>query len=1156
MNNHLKNIQTIIIKSDIEGVIHLNNTIDSILLNEKKVYVFENNMIKYNKEIYLTLYDKNKEKNFNIEIFTFGINYNIKYINTNSRKDYMNSIKIDNCNKFNGLIGVYNNLEKLIFSIDIIQGDAEIYIKNSINELNDFINLNKSLNNLYTYPSIYESYYDFIQIKCTKPSEINFNFYDIHSSNEIEIKYGMNILLFIENKKTINYIIKDELQILNDKIKYRFELVVSKYYNKRVKYVLGENEYELNIKNPFIQNNENIKDKNLSISSIEGDIYIFLFIGLNNNDIKYYSNILKKELLEKKYNVFTYSDNQLNSSNFSSIYIINQGNIKKNICFSYLYNNIEYIFPKNNINCFEIKENEFFAIPFDNPKIGQNNKNEQFFYVVYFDDTLNLICDYSYFTYNEIYNNQLNIISFSSDEKYKILYFNYENIGNILLKFDEKLDEGTKFYLYYEKENIHFNSIDFDGNIILNKNINNLNQFLFSVSQTNFYFILFNDKGMNNKKLLLIGTEIPFEIPMNNITYLKYYTSSEKQYSLNYKINKISQNIYLNIQWTIEDSKSNCSIIIYMNNIEESIYQSEQQTDFSYFIPLEPNIEYKLLFNIFSYINDAKIDLLFNFNEKSNIISFIKDEIITLPIISNQIIYLIQPIKSYSINEYINYLIPDININIKIMIKYFDNKKENEIIEQINSIKEYDKILEKDYCEQKLCYYLNKKSNDNQNYLLAKIDLQILSNLNEKQIFTIQKNYIPLEIKSSKSFEMEKYSKKLFKFNYNSILINQSIIIYSNNENSIYIKNNKYNFISGKKLYVINKEMIFNEIIYELSNNNDDYKVNIEYIPKDKIIYYKNSENRKTISNYRIKINECQKDYYYYGVFNKTIDEIIYVEVAYGDSKIYSIENSKFSSINELYNFNNIDNELSYPKLINSEYDILQFTCTQPSLINIYYYDYQIEEITLNYGDSYGIYIKKGIKKIKIRNNSEIYNNSFPFEIKLIYSNKKSKNARIKFNKNTYQLENKNNLIRNINEKILDNEIELESYNEDALVLIKIGLNESLYTYIKEEKKEIIPDKNYTIILYPKNNEKEKYISSTIIIENIKPFNSGKICLSEGFNGKKYIEIPQNKDCISFNKGEKISFNTPYPYKDTISLRRLNEDYDNYFYFLIDMYFY
>ncbi len=41
--------------------------------------------------------------------------------------------------------------------------------------------------------------------------------------------------------------------------------------------------------------------------------------------------------------------------------------------------------------------------------------------------------------------------------------------------------------------------------------------------------------------------------------------------------------------------------------------------------------------------------------------------------------------------------------------------------------------------------------------------------------------------------------------------------------------------------------MIFNTIIFELFNNNEDYKVNIEYIPKDKILYYKSSENRNTI---------------------------------------------------------------------------------------------------------------------------------------------------------------------------------------------------------------------------------------------------------------------------------------------------------------------
>jgi len=1144
-----KNSHTIIIKSDIEGVIYLNNSHDLYLLNGKKVYVFTRNNLKNISEIYLSLHDKNKEKEFKIEILTLNNNFDIQYFNFNTKQDNSKIIKIEKNNKFKGFISLYNISEKVILYVDIIKGDPIIYYKNSINDLNEFLTLNKSSNNLYVYPSIYESNYDFIQIECSKYSEIKFIFYEIFP-NEIELKFGISIPLFIENKKTMNYIIKDESEILNKKIKYRIELIPSEYYSKSSKVIFGDINYEINDKNKYIQNiSENFKEKSFNINSIEGDILLFLSIGINNEDINYYSNAQFNKQLEEKYNIFSYSNEKLNSSNYSNIHIMNKGKIKKKICYSFLFNNFEYIFPRSENNCNELNENEHLSIIFDNPKMEKNNKNEQFFYIVYVEDPLNLIFDYSYITYNEIYNNQLNNISFSADKKYEMFYFNYENIGDILLKFDEKLDEGTKFYLYYEKEKIIFNSNNFGGDIILSKNINNLNQFLFSVTQTNFYFIIFNDKGINNKKFLLIGNEIMYEIS-NSQTYLNYYTSNQKQYSLNYKINKVLENVYLNIQWKIEDSKSNCSIIIYNNNIKEPIYQSTQKTDFSDFIPLEPNIEYKLLFNVFSYINDAKIDLLFNFNEKSNIISFIKDEIISLPIISNQIIYLIQPIKSYSLNENINYAISDINIDIKVMIKFFDKSTEKEIINEINSIKEYDKILEKDNCEEKICYYLNKKIDNAHNYLLIKIDLKSLSNLYEKNsIFTIQKHYIPLEIKSSISYEMEKYSKKLFKFNYDSVLINQTIIIYSNNENSISIvNNNKYGFSSGKKLYVINKEMTFNNMIFQIYNDKEDYKVNIEYISKDKIIYYRSNENRNKISNYRIKINDCQKENYYYGAFNKKNDEIIYVEVVYGDSKIYSIESSKISSINDLYNFNKIDNELSYPKLIKNEYDILQFVCTQPSLINIYYYDYQIKEIILNYGDSYGIYIKNGIKKIKIRKDSEIYNNSFSFEIKLIYSNKKTKNARIRFNNKNYNLENKNDLIRDINEKISDEEIELESYNEDTLILIKIGLNKTLSTYIKEEKKEIIPDKNYIIILYPKNNEQNKYISSIIIIENIKPFNSGKICLSEGFNGEKYIELPQNKDCISLNKGEKISFNTPYPYKDKVSLRRLNEDYDNYFY--------
>ena len=70
---------------------------------------------------------------------------------------------------------------------------------------------------------------------------------------------------------------------------------------------------------------------------------------------------------------------------------------------------------------------------------------------------------------------------------------------------------------------------------------------------------------------------------------------------------------------------------------------------------------------------------------------------------------------------------------------------------------------------------------------------------------------------------MEKFSKKLIKFNYDSILINQTIIIFSNDTNSISIINND-DFISGKQLYVINRQLIFNDINCVFNNNFDIIK--------------------------------------------------------------------------------------------------------------------------------------------------------------------------------------------------------------------------------------------------------------------------------------------------------------------------------------------
>ena len=210
---------------------------------------------------------------------------------------------------------------------------------------------------------------------------------------------------------------------------------------------------------------------------------------------------------------------------------------------------------------------------------------------------------------------------------------------------------------------------------------------------------------------------------------------------------------------------------------------------------LQPNIEYKILFNVFSEIEDIRIDLFFNFDENSNKFSLIKDDIHSLPIISEQIIYLIYPIKSYSINENMNYAISKLDIKITIMVKYFETSSEKEIMDDIDT--KYDKTLSKGDCENNFCYYLNKKENNKQNYLLTKIDIEQsdTSNFIKFNIFTIKKIYSFVVISSSVSYEMEKFSKKLIKFNYDSILINQTIIIFSNEINSISIINND-DFIS------------------------------------------------------------------------------------------------------------------------------------------------------------------------------------------------------------------------------------------------------------------------------------------------------------------------------------------------------------------------
>ena len=110
-----------------------------------------------------------------------------------------------------------------------------------------------------------------------------------------------------------------------------------------------------------------------------------------------------------------------------------------------------------------------------------------------------------------------------------------------------------------------------------------------------------------------------------------------------------------------------------------------------------------------------------------------------------------------------NYAISKLDIKITIMVKYFETSSEKEIIDNIDTITKYDKTLSKGDCENNFCYYLNKKENNIQNYLLAKIEIKQpdISNYIKFNTLRVKKVYTPVIISSSVSYEMEHFSKKI-----------------------------------------------------------------------------------------------------------------------------------------------------------------------------------------------------------------------------------------------------------------------------------------------------------------------------------------------------------------------------------------------------------
>ena len=1154
-----KNAKYIVIKSNQENIISINH---KSFVNGKIIYFLDEDILRYNEFIDIKFEEKNQINKFNIEISFINDETNIKYLMHNSKKE-LNSLlfEINNCNIFNGLINIFNEQEdNIVFYVETIKGDAEIYYLNSINNHTEFLNIFQDLNNYYSYPFESNSKYEFIGFKCKQNSIINITYYDF-SSKEILLNYESSIPLFIKSQKEKNYLIGKNSDVFKREFIYKMEIIESKLYRKKVKINFDNKEIILD------QNNKYIFDKNgllinqyLNLTSIYGDVFIVLSIGINTDELEIYNKTQKKVNLNEQYNIFIFPENEINK-NFSIIFINNNNFMTKTICYIKNYNNIDYIFTFNNGTCAEIKQNKNVSIIFDRPKQPKIG-NIQTYFLLYVDNPIGLDLDYDFYEYSKLDNYQNKALLFDENIKFKLYYFNNQEKGDIYIKFDEKIKENIEIYVYNSKEFIHKNNNGFDGNILIKENIKDLNQYSFSSEDKNLYIILYDDSGREKNNMTIFSSNIFYTVPLN--TNIIFYTNKNKRQELNFIIESTMQG-YLHLQWVIQNKNSKGKFIIYTKDIEDAIYVSESKDKNSNFIQLNKT-NYKIKFEIeneeISNVN-SKITVNFNINSIKKITSFIEQSYL-IPIITEQTLYFIQKITIYSLNEIIGYNLPKVDYKLEVSYKFFEYDNEEEIIREIDSL-QTEKL--DGNCKNSICEYSKKKDKEEYKYICLKIDFKpnTQSEYINYNIFKIEKLPQLLTIENSMIINMEKYQKKIFGFKQNSLSFNNSIIIYLNDSKSISIYNYQYMDIpSQKNIYILNEEMVNNNIKFQLyDETNNNYQVNIYYTNDNVKIYNKFLDKRTDISSYRIKIDNCQSNIYYYGIFNKIDKEIIYIENIYGDAKVYYKDFSDVENINSLLNFTESKYIFNYPKIIDNYYDITQIICSENSLLYIIYYPYKDDEIeTINfiYGKEYLIYIKN-TKQLIIDENSEIYQKEFLFEMRLLLPSNTEKKLKIEFNNQAEILDNKNNILRK-SIILSNNEFTFHSLIEDSYVQLKIGLKNYSYTIFNDEKEkeEINADKNHIIFKYPKDDKKVQRKSIKIIIKNYKSFDSGKICMAESFSESEIILSSLNSNCFILKPYEQKNFTTLYPYNNNklnkkIYIRNLNENENTNIYFYSNFYF-
>jgi len=866
------------------------------------------------------------------------------------------------------------------------------------------------------------------------------NYYIINNSTSTHINCINNELNIFTDNSIPSYL-EENLSYCNETL-YSFNLSWNCYGNN------GDTEDNIIIK----QNNETLikmeyGKQNNKNTYITGKTAFKNIIKLNKMNYNYSINFIFDKNIKNYVYLFIKSSSfemplkiqLMNKYNYNNISILFGGkhsnqtiskiNVKK-------YNKI--IEPSNkNIkfksNIYNIKNN--FYIPLNSSVFIDNNINS----LIYINSNYDVIL-YNYYnnSFDILYNNKLNNISYSSSIKLKnnIIYYFYNgniniikiNLFNLSLDSFELKSYNEKHLLYYNNSYILYNKNSYftiyknnkTKNISLNSKLisvnikNNINIITYNISKNSIYYFDINNKYNLNfiKNITIYNFNIKYISANNGLSSIIYnnFTAENILNNIFYNIKNINNNLlYSKYLYIYENNKTYNTSIIYKNNVSYNSNTIIMYNDYNiiiynttflyskYYIKINSekqkiyfnktlisfNVTSKLSYKLFIKTNDK------NFELKNKNFTYIKNINYNSDILNATAINLAGYIYKSLYNFTYDNKIPLISTNPG-NNSFIKDKYNISFNVSLKFIKIY-------FNSTYFHYSFNKNStlkiNLSNFYGILKINATLINIYNIKfnytliyRIININLSSLNLNIHNNEYFN-KKYINLTWNYIYNAslykIIINNNTVITKLNYYNITLSNGNYNITFIIKL-INNTSIIYNKYMVHIIT----YGAKIKYYINSLYFSFSNNSMNSSINL----------------IANTNMSSLIYININSDNKTFYNYSNNYINlSIKNLYLRNgyynitiiakNIVNIKSYKnitiyvnnsipeKILLEKNKIYTDKSTQINILNynksLEYY-YIINNNTINYNKNI-TFNNNGIYKIKIMDENKYGSYNFAY---------------------------------------------------------------------------------------------------------------------------------------------------------------------------------